>query len=392
MKVLFLSRWFPFPADNGARLRIFHLLKALSIEHEVSLVSFTSQPVAETQAQAMRAWCARVQTALYKPFQPHSLKSRLGVLAWQPRSVVSTDSAEMHALVRAEAGRLKPDLVIASQVDMIPYARNLAARRMIEELEVGIIHQGVESSQGARKMRAWMTWLKLKAYLRSVAQDFQGCTIVSENERQLVWQITDTMPLAVVPNGVDVEGSNQVRATPAPDTLIYNGSLTYGPNLDAVQFFVREIFPLVLRERPAARLFVTGATEGVPAEQLPRHDNLVLTGYVDDIKSCVAGSWLAIAPIRRGGGTRLKVLEAMALRTPVVSTSKGAEGLGLVDGRDALIADAPEPFARHVVKVLTSADARYALADAGARTVAERFDWRAIGRSLSQFAATVAGH
>ena len=390
MKILFLSRWYPHPADNGARLRVYHLLKALSREHEVSLVSFTSEPLHDARVQAMRAWCVNVQTVPYKPFQPGSFKSRLGALSWKPRSVVGSDSAEMHELAKEETRRLKPDLVMASQLDMIAYARNLPARKLIEELEVGIIRQAYDEAQGAKRARAWLTWAKLKAYVRAIAKDFHGCTVVSENEWQWVKRITDDLPLVVAPNGVDVTACNAMRATPAPDTLIYNGSVTYGPNLDAVQYFVGSIFPQVLRERPAARLFVTGKTEGVPAEQLPQHDHLTWTGYVDDIKPLVAGCWAAIAPIRLGGGTRLKILESMALRTPVVSTAKGAEGLGLADSHDVFIADDPGVFAQRVVDVLSDAQVRHGLAERGAQTVAARFDWRVIGRDLSQFACKVA--
>jgi glycosyltransferase involved in cell wall biosynthesis len=340
----------------------------------------------------MSAFCSRVQTSQIKLFEPGSLKARQAALSWKPRSVVSTNSPEMHALAMAEARRMKPDLVIASEIDMVAYARPLPARRMIEELEVGIIRQAhLDARDAKRAFRSWLTWQKLSAYVRSFSRDFQGCTVVSEKEWQLVKPLAGGMPLAVVPNGVDVEACSRVAATPTPDTLIYNGSLTYGPNLDAVQYFVNEIFPRVLRERPAARLFVTGKVDGVPADQLPKHDHLVLTGYVEDIKRCVAGTWLAIAPIRRGGGTRLKILESMALRTPVVCTSKGAEGLGLIDGKDAWIADDPQSFAQRVVQVLSDANHRADMAAHGARTVAERFDWRVIGRGLLQFAKEAAG-
>lgn len=391
MKVLFLSRWYPFPADNGARLRIFNLIKALSCEHEVSLVSFTSEPVDEERLRAMRTHCVQVQTVPYRAYQSDTLKSKLGALTLKPRSLVATDSAEMHVLAQAEAQRMKPQLVIASQIDMVPYARTIGSRRMIEELEVGIIRQSCEALQGAKKARAWLTWAKLNAYVRSVARDFHGCTVVSENELQLVKPMTGGMPLLVTPNGVDVAVCSVMRATPAPDTLIYNGALTYGPNLDAVRYFVQAIFPFVLRERPATRLFVTGRFDGVPAEQLPRHDHLVLTGYVDDIRARVAGSWLAIAPIRHGGGTRLKILEALALRTPVVSTTKGAEGLGLVHDENVLLADDPQAFARCVVDVLAHPLLRERLAERGAQTVAERFDWRVIGHAFRRFACKVAG-
>lgn len=391
MKILFLSRWYPHPADNGSKLRILNLIKELAREHEISLVAFAGGPVAMDQLQFMRSWCVNVQVVQYVAFQPDSLKARLGSLSLKPRSVVSTDSAEMHATARNEARRLKPDLVIASEIDMLPYARELDAVRMIEDLELGVIYQTLTTAKGARKARAWLTWAKLNTYVRTIARSFQGCTVVSNNELCLARQMTHDMPMLVVPNGVDVAACNAIQAQPAPDTIIYNGSINYKPNLDAVRYFVDEIFPRVLCKRPDVRLFVTGKVDGVPPAQLPKHDHLVWTGYVDDIMSRVAGSWLAVAPLRFGSGTRLKILESLALRTPVVCTSKGAEGLDLVDGEDALFADDPEKFANQVLKVLSDSTLRFRLAEHAAQTVSARFDWRVIGRELAQFACRIAG-
>ena len=187
--------------------------------------------------------------------------------------------------------------------------------------------------------------------------------------------------LAIVPNGVDLEVNSGDFGAPRPDTLIYSGALTYDANFDAMAFFLRDVFPLIRARRPNVHLRITGGYQGVPIEQLPLGTGVELTGYLDNIQLAVAQSWLCVVPLRVGAGTRLKILEAMALGTPVVSTSKGAEGLEVTHGEDILIADEPEEFANGVVRLLEDRDLRARLSINGRRLVEETYSWeRCSGR------------
>jgi len=191
--------------------------------------------------------------------------------------------------------------------------------------------------------------------------------------------------LEVVPNGVDIESYTGDFGSPVPDTLTFTGVLTYFANFDAIGFFLEEIWPRVRASRPGAKLWITGRTEGVPLERLSLDEGVNFTGYLDDIRPHVARSQVCIVPLRVGGGTRLKILEAMALGTPVVSTSKGAEGLDVTAGQDILIADEPQAFANAVLRLLDDADLRARLSENGRRLVSERYDWREIGTRLNAF-------
>ncbi|NIV37258.1 MAG: glycosyltransferase [Anaerolineae bacterium] len=177
---------------------------------------------------------------------------------------------------------------------------------------------------------------------------------------------------------------------PEADALVYSGALTYSVNFDAVDFFLREVFPLIQAKRPTVKLSVTGKLEGVPIDRLPANDGLVLTGYLDDVRPTVARSWACVVPLRVGGGTRLKILEALALGTPVVSTSVGAEGLKVTPGVDILIADEPTEFADATLRLLEDPGLRAELAANGRRLVRERYDWDQIGEQLDRFLRQVA--
>ena len=167
-------------------------------------------------------------------------------------------------------------------------------------------------------------------------------------------------------------------------SLIYNGAMTYYPNFDAMLFFLKEIFASIKMEVPDVEFSITGKTENTDLNLLPVFENVHLTGYLDDIQSLVAESEVCVVPLRQGAGTRLKILEAMALGTAVVSTSKGAEGLGLQDNVQLLIRDTPEDFARATISLLKNPDQRKKLEHQARDYVQSNFDWQLIGKEFAE--------
>jgi glycosyltransferase involved in cell wall biosynthesis len=392
MRILFLSRWFPHPVDNGSKIRIFNLLKALSSEHEVALVSFATEPVTPASVAVMRTICTEVEIAPYRSFRANSLHARLGFFSPTPRSVFDTFNPEMSHAVERVAARLQPDVVVASQIDMIPYALMVKnVRRVMEELELAVPHDAYCNERRASvRLRRGLTWWKLQHYLRRTLPAFDLVTVVSAREQALVRRVISSPPVQIVPNGADLQAMRRVQSTPQPGALIYSGALSFYANYDAVHYFLAEIFPLILERAPATRFLVTGSTQGVDIEKLPLCPNVEFTGYLDDVWSAVANSWISIVPLRLGGGTRLKVIESLGLGTPVISTSKGVEGLDLRAGVDILVADDPRSFADATLSLLDNPAQRQHLSEQGRRAV-DRYDWASIGRKLNELLADVVG-
>jgi glycosyltransferase involved in cell wall biosynthesis len=336
----------------------------------------------------MNQYCQRVETAPYLPFHPGHTKALMGFLSRWPRSVIDTYSLGMQKLVE-QAGRKRAyDLVIASQIDMAPYVLVVPnTPKILEEVELTTLYeQSVKQRSFLRRWRNKLTWWKLSHYVTFLLQTFDGCTVVSEQERRQLLGITPGYaPIGLVPNGVDVAHPPVDFGPPEADTLIYSGALTYRANFDAVEFFLREIFPLIQAERPQVKLVITGALEDVPLHRLPRSEGVVFSGYLDDIRPTVARRWVNVVPLRVGGGTRLKILESLALGTPVVATSKGAEGLDLIPEKEILIADEPADFATAVLRLLQNPTLRETLSRNGRRAVATRYDWQTIGQQFNDF-------
>lgn len=394
MRILFLSRWYPYPTDNGAKIRIFNLLKHLAERHTVHLLSFADGPVHAEDIAAMKQICPCVEAVVYHPFQPTRAKAVLGLFSSRPRSVIDTFHPELQTLVQRWVQEHQYDCLIASEIDMIPYAMNVPNVPLVfEEIEVATIReQFVRESNPLRKARHALTWWKLRNYMRDSLPRFAGFTAVSTDELKGVTAVVPNYrgQMVVIPNGVDVMAHQQDFGPPQPDTLVYAGAMTYKANFDAVAYFLAEIWPLIRAERPQATFYVTGKLDGVPVEQLPPREGVVLTGYLDDVRPRVAQSWLSVIPLRLGGGTRLKILESLALGTPVVTTSKGMEGLDLQAERDVLVADTPNQFAAAVLQLLRDPHLRTALSQRGQLAV-NRYDWPKIGADLNAFVEAVVG-
>ncbi len=395
MRVVFLSRWFPYPSDNGSKLRVFNLLRQLAMAHEVDLVTFDESGRVSEVPEPLQRLCASVQVVPYRPFRPTSAIGLAAALATTPRFLVDTHSPEFAACVRRVLQPNRPDVVIASQLDMAPYA--LAAYGVpliLEELELsGHFEAFLNARTARRRLRSGLTWWKLSLYLRRVLPKFALCTVVSESEAIRVRRATPRYDrVVVVPNAVEASSYEGDYGPVEPRTLVFNGAVTYAPNLDAARFLVESIFPLVLSEVPAARLRITGRIPTPHMARLSGRPGVELTGYVDNIQSVVARSSVSVVPIRFGGGTRLKILEAMAIGTPVVATRKGAEGLYVQHERDILLADDASRFAECVVRVLIDPLLRARLASSARQVVVDHYDWRVVGVQLRALVDDVATH
>lgn len=387
MRILFLSRWFPYPPDNGSKIRVFNILKQLSLSHDISLIAFTDRLERSDKEAfaALRNHCRNVRAVPYRAFQPSRLRSVAGLLSTQPRFLVDTFSDDMSAAVRHEVNRQECDVIVASQLDMAPYAlRQEGVPAILEELELTAYRDAAHDPQ--RRLTRWrwsLTWFKLSRYTRRILPRFAICTVVSQQEWENARSVApDYTRVEVVPNAIDLGLYDNDFGSPLRNTLVFTGALTYDANYDAACHYLTTIHSRIRREVPDLKVRITGNTNGVDLTSLPDGAGVEYTGYVQDIRPVIAQSWAAVVPLRSGGGTRLKILEAMAVGTPVVSTSKGAEGLDVTDGENILIADEPGEFADKVTQLLRSPELRQRLAWGGRELVAAKYNWDVCGAKL----------
>lgn len=385
MRILFLSTWFPYPPDNGSKLRVYYLLRGLAQRHEVTLVSFAFSTTQPHTPGELNRWCQRIETIPVNPFvfnQTSTLRTFLS-----PRPVASR---AIPAMTRLSAHILQTsafDVIIASTGMMVDYALQAPSGTTLVLEEHNAMTRWAQERYDqaqtiAQRSRAWASWQKSKAYETRMYRKFDLITMVSQEDSHTAIELVANHypPVEVIPNGVDCTHNRPDLVAHATCTLVFNGSLTYDANYNAIQWFLAQVWPRVRLEAPDAELTITGSVQGVQLNGLSLDDHVQFSGYVDDIRIPVSKATVAIAPIRQGGGTRLKILEAMALGTPVVSTSKGAEGLKVVSGEHLLLADDPERFAQAVLSLLRDSQARQHLADNARHLVETNYDWQQIGR------------
>jgi glycosyltransferase involved in cell wall biosynthesis len=381
MKILFLSRWFPYPPINGSKLRIYNLLREIAREHEITLLSLIDDPSVKVHMGALEAIVDEVRIAPLRPFKRTGVRARVGFLSPKPRFVVDTFSPVFANLIRQTIARKPFDLVIASQIDTAIYRKQFRdIPAIFEEVETAILRERFVNADSWRRVRTGLTWLKHRRYLRSLLSSFQACTFASEQERRLVERTVGCPTWSeVVPNAVDVSSYAGFGRHPWRNEWIFAGSLTYSANYEAVAWFIERVLPLILPVLPGFRLTVTGRAADRP---LPEHASVSMSGLVNDIAPFMARSWGSVAPILAGGGTRLKILVAMALGVPVVSTSKGAEGIDAVPGRHLLIGDTPRQFAQHITRLSGDLNFYDEISRRGRELVAAKYDAAIAGRKL----------
>ena len=391
MRVMFLSTWFPYPPDNGSKLRVYYLLRALGQTHEVTLISFAFDTACPEVPGDLRSFCKDVHVVSLNPFVENKASTLRTFLSLRP--MASRPIPAMRELVSRVLRQHVFDALVVSTEMMSAYtdAASAGIPRVLEEhnsMTRWARERYDEQTNPFQRARRWMSWRKQRWYTTRTFLRYALVTMVSEADRQTTFDTVgvDRLRVEVVPNGVDCRYNCLGLAKPQPATLVYNGALTYSANYNAMQWFLTEVYPRIKTATPEVSLMITGSTKDVDLAGLALDPSVRLIGYVDDIRQPVAEAAICVVPIRQGGGTRLKVLEAMALGTPVVATAKGAEGLDLVDGEHLLLADTPATFADAVLRVMRDRDLRERLRHNARVLVEQRYDWEAIG---AQFVALV---
>lgn len=390
MRILVISTWCPYPPNNGSKIRANQLIKALSQQHDVTLVAYTQTvndptPIPDQNIPEHIVWHPVPQN----PFRYTQLPQIIKFLSPIPLSVVPHSSMQQ---VIQQLASLSWDAVVAIEPPATQYALQLSDVPRIVDIDVSLSYQPYllysKNKSFLVRGRYWLSWQKAWRYERKLYRAFRLGTVALDAEAVFLQQtMGDTKcQFLRLDNGTDCRYNHPHLIPPRPNHLVFNGALTYFANYDAMRYFLAEIYPYIRQCIPTVTLTITGDTTGVALDKLELDQTIHFTGHVPDVRLPIAEAAVCVVPLRLGGGTRLKILEAMALGIPVVSTFKGAEGLEVRDGIHLLLAEDAPSFAAKVVDLLQHESARHFLARNARQWVEKRYDWQPIGQ---QFVAYV---
>jgi polysaccharide biosynthesis protein PslH len=390
MRVLIVASAIPFPPLGGGNIRTYQLLRALAGRHHLTLIAFSWGDDSAPPPFPVRVIDVPWELSpLYQQMKygadaaSEAAFRALSAASAEPFYASFYESAALAESLRA-VSREGFDAVLIEGSYMARHLDALPADvpKVIDFLDLHALMARREAESAAADERAAAEWEAARTlrYERQVAARCAACLAVSEDEAAATHTLLGAQHVYTVPNGVDSTFFAPSSAPPVPGYLLFTGTMDYAPNVDAACYFAREIFPLVRRQLPRAAFHVVGR-DPEPAVRALASDGVVVHGGVPDMRPFFRDTEVVVVPLRTGGGTRLKILEAAASGKAVVSTSLGAEGFGFHSGAELVLADTPEAFAEAVIALCRDRGRRQEL-ERRARVAAGSYDWENIGSRL----------
>lgn len=392
MKILVFYPYIPYPIDRGTYQRTFHLLRALARDHEVDLLALAEKGENMDQQAVFESFCREVEFVSFEhPKWQQLLTGRL--LNPLPPNVAHWT---LPHVAEALARRLKNnhydlvhvcDLVLAQYFTKEHRDQRISMDRSRVDLQFQLMeHARMNFSLKSRLLR-YENYAKLWLYERNIAKRVDLEVVCGpDDETFLRRYVSREMPIQVIANGVDLD---YFRPEAAPDaraekpTVLFCGAMDYNPNIDALRWYFGEVHERLRKLVPNLEVLVVGKAPVAEVQAYGGREGVTVAGGVPDVRPYYRRSWMQIVPLRIGGGTRLKIVESMAIGTPVVSTTIGAQGLDLRHGEDILLADTPDDFARETARGLSDSALRAHIEQEGMKTAHERLAWPMLGKKLS---------
>jgi sugar transferase (PEP-CTERM/EpsH1 system associated) len=401
MRVLWMKSDVLLPLDTGGKLRTWHLLRHVAARHEVTYLGFSGPAQRQEHIDGMRQVASEVHVVARADPPKGSLRfyadAALHLADPLPYAVGKYRSRAYAERLSAWLRTRSFDLIVSDfLVPAVNLPRRLPCPSVIftHNVEAEIWRRHAETKRGrlARFLYEMQHRRMLRFEARTLAR-FDGVLAVSNADRDTFARLYPgaiKAPVHVIPTGVDTEFFRPIPSSPGSRSLVFTGSMDWLPNEDAMMYFCSEVLPLIRREEPDVTLTIVGRAPSPAVARLAQRPGIVVTGRVDDVRPHMADAAVYIVPLRIGGGTRLKIFEAMSMGKAVVSTTIGAEGLPVTDGAHLRLADDPPAFTDAVVQLLRNVERRRALEAAARALVVERYDWAAVAgeleRALMRFA------
>ena len=390
MKILYISFDPPyFPGGTGGETRQYHLVREMAKHHEFHYVGpryegirlqMLEQFFRKLIMPAPRTFVVRVYSFIVK-----RLDFKYPKLVQQYEWLRMT----LMPLIREALVSEQYDLIHVEHTNIAHWLHELDSKvpkiLSSENVKTVIWERYYQHTKGYERRRFYRDYCRFRRYESTYLRDYDCVIAVSEKDRDTFREFTqDSVPLLVVPNGCDTDYFQQTEPVSDQFELVFTGTMQYRPNVEAMLFFCREIYPIILAKVPRCRLKIVGNKPPPEVKALEKLGDIEVTGFVDDVRPYMASAAVVVVPLLSGSGTRLKILEAMAMGKAVVTTTVGAEGIDYTYGSDIIIADDPVSFAENVVALLADSPKRKMLGKNARELAEQKYSWQASAVSLEK--------
>jgi len=390
MNILMITPYLPYPIVSGGQIRTYNLLRLLSKKHQITLMSFIRENHETQYIPQLQKFCHQVITLKRTP------------KAWHPRNILKAGITsypfvvclylypEIKQTIKNELDTERYDLIHAETFYVMPNIPQtqipiLLVEQVIEYLVYQRFTEMLPWYAFPLKPLLYIDVAKIKKWERFYWRQAQGLAAMSEEDKQFMLNLEPDLKIDVVANGVDIEHFSQTKKiTTKRPTVLFIGNFKWLPNKDAAKFLVDQIWPSIKKQIPQAQLWIVGGNPTPDIIALGKPNEIKVDGGVNDIRDAYANSDVLLAPIRNGRGTKYKILEAMATRTPIVGTELAVEGVDIINTQHALVADDPQQLAQHTVAILTKPKINQKLTSAAYQLVKDAYSWNKIAKELDQ--------
>jgi polysaccharide biosynthesis protein PslH len=383
LRILVLLSRFPYPLERGDKLRAFHQLRILSRDHQVLLCALHEDELQPEWLDAVRPYCKELRTFRL---------GRIGQVAELAKCAFGRKPFQVgyffNGSVKKEVERLaaewRPDAIYCQLLRTAPYVEGIQGIPKVIDFQDAFakgMERRLETDPWYMRPLIRSEMRRLAEYEPQVFAQFDAATIISEQDREQL-SFSGKEHVRIVRNGVEIEHFTPSEK-PKTEDVLFAGNMGYPPNVEAGVLLANEVMPMVWGQVPGARLMLAGARPTFQVRQL-QNDRITVTGWVDDMRDCYAQARVFVAPMFIGTGLQNKLLEAMAMRLPCITTPLANNALGAQPDKEVLIAETAEEFASAILLLLNDTGRAKELAENGHRFISERFGWDAQTEPLLQ--------
>ncbi len=385
MKILFITSRIPYPLFRGDKLRVYNLIRNLSKSNEIILLSFVENKSEYELQNELAKYCTRIEL-IYLPVWKSVINSVLGFFSKLPIQVKYYNSKKMNTLVKNVIQEEKPDLIHTHLIRMAPYTFDIDHPKKVIDLTdaVSLYLKRFQKLTKNPFLKLFLLIEKNRMYkYEKIIQKYDRAFVCSEIDKEYLLSRNTKLKINLVYNGIELENYKTKKHIKRLNSIIFTGNMSYYPNSDAVEYFVKEIFPQILLKVPSAKFYIVGQNPSSKIIKM-KSQNIIVTGFVKDICSEYLQSDIAVSPIRYGAGTLTKILESSSLGIPVIATPIGSLGLNLQHNKEIVIANSKEEFADYAIKLLNSKKERERIGINGKKKVRDLYGLGKITNDLNK--------